>query len=138
MNLGANTLTFAATSTITMVSGGITAALGSNVIFPNDITEIPASMFRNNEVNNVTFAADMTLRGDLTINGIWTGAFNIITNENVLTIGENATLPALSGAAYIQGNLQRTVSANPTIFPSFNVNNSLIYILNKIGPSTDP
>lgn len=125
LNLGANTLTFAANSTITMVSGGITAGIGSSVVFPASITEIPASMFRNNAVNNVTFAADMTLLGDLTINGIWSGAFDVKTGDNVLTIGENATLPALAVGAHVIGNLQRTVTATPTVF---SVGNGTDYI----------
>lgn len=116
-DLGTNTLTFDATSFLTMISGGIKAGTGSTVDLKSSITTVPASMFRNNECYNLTTAADLTLAGDLTINGTLSGVFQITTNENTLTFGPSATLPVYTDADHIKGNVRRTVTSTATVYP---------------------
>ncbi|HPI21482.1 MAG TPA: hypothetical protein PKY56_14050, partial [Candidatus Kapabacteria bacterium] len=116
-NLGIYKLTFDAASFITMISGGIKAGTNSTVDLSTSIVTVPASMFRNNECYNLTIGQDITIQGDLAINGTWTGAFDVTTGDNILTIGASAVIPALGSSAYIKGNLRRTVVNNPaTIF----------------------
>jgi len=116
-DLGSYTLTFNTSFNVVMISGGIKAGTGSAVVLPNiaNLT-IPPTMFRNNEVNNLTIANTLNLAGDLRINGTLTGAYNITTNDNVLTFGPSATLPAFSSTAYVIGNLRRYVKNTNTKF----------------------
>ncbi len=116
-DLGSYILTFNTSFNVVMISGGIKAGTGSTVVLPNiaNLT-IPASMFRNNEVNNLTIAAAINLAGDLRINGTLTGAFSITTNNNILTFGPSATLPTFSSSAYVIGNMRRYVTNSNTRF----------------------
>ncbi len=118
VDIGANTLTFNNTSVLNLVSGSIKADAGS-VVFGTHAsqTTIPANIFINNTVNDLTIAAATTLGGDLIINGTLTGLFSITTNTNTLTFGPNATLPAYVAATHIIGNLKRTVTNTATVFP---------------------
>ncbi|HOQ48282.1 MAG TPA: T9SS type A sorting domain-containing protein, partial [Candidatus Kapabacteria bacterium] len=115
-DLGTHTLTFNNTFNLVMISGGIKAGTGSSVVLPAAATSLPATMFRNNECYNLTIAAPITLLSDLRINGTLTGAFSITTNDNVLTFGPNATLPAYSSGSYVVGNLRRYVKNTSTKF----------------------
>jgi hypothetical protein len=124
LDLGTNTLTFADGALLTMLSGGIDAGNGSSVVFNNDITTIPATMFVDNEADDVTFLADMTLAGDLTLNGTITGVFSITTDDNLLTFGENAVLPAYTSTKHVIGNLRRTLDDDATVY---NLGNGTVY-----------
>jgi len=115
-DLGTHTLTFNNTFNLVMISGGIKAGTGSSVVLPAAATSLPATMFRNNECYNLTIAAPISLLSDLRINGTLTGAFSITTNDNVLTFGPNATLPAYSSGSYVVGNLRRYVKNTSTKF----------------------
>ncbi len=116
-DLGTYTLTFNTSFNLVMISGGIKAGTGSSVVLPNiaNLT-IPATMFRNNECNNLTIANTIILAGDLRINGTLTGAFSITTNDNILTFGPNAVLPAFTPTSYVIGNLRRYVKNTVTRF----------------------
>jgi hypothetical protein len=117
-DIGANTLTFNGSSAITMLSGGIKADVGTVVMNTTNST-IPASMFRNNIVKNLTLAnIDLTLASDLTITGTLaqTNNNNILTKDNKLTFGPDAILPTFSVSKHIVGNLKRTVKNTATIF----------------------
>jgi hypothetical protein len=114
-DLGTNTLTFTTSFNLIMLSGGINAGTSSTFVLPGAAT-LPASTFVNNECYNITLAGDLTLKGDLKVDGTWTGAFNIITGNNTFTIGAAATIPTLSSAAFIQGNLIRYVTNTATTF----------------------
>jgi hypothetical protein len=126
-NLGTNTLTFNTGSEITMVSGGILAGTNSSVVLSNNMVEIPASMFRNNECYNLSYGANaagdfegVTLLGDLTVNGTLTAAttaFNIYTGENILTFGPSVVLPTFTVDDHVVGNLKRTVRSTATTYP---------------------
>lgn len=114
-DLGSYTLTFNTTFNLVMISGGIKAGTGSTVVLPNTANlTIPATMFRNNECNNLTIANTITLAGDLRINGTLSGAYSITTNNNTLTFGPNASLPAFSNTAYVIGNMRRYVKNSAT------------------------
>jgi hypothetical protein len=116
-DLGNNTLTFNTSFNLVMISGGIKAGTGSTVVLPGIANlVIPATMFRNNECHNLTIANTITLAGDLRINGTLTGAFTITTNNNILTFGPSASLPAFSNTAYVNGNLRRFVTNNPIVY----------------------
>ena len=116
-DLGNNTLTFNTSFNLVMISGGIKAGTGSTVVLPNIANlVIPATMFRNNECHNLTIANTITLAGDLRINGTLTGAFTITTNNNILTFGPSASLPAFNSTAYVNGNLRRFVTNNPIVY----------------------
>lgn len=116
-DLGANTLTFDAISFITMISGGIKAGTGSTVDLTTSINNTPPSMFRDEECYNLTIGGDITIGGNLRVNGTLAGVHNIFTNDNVLTFGPLATLPAFTDAAHVVGNLKRYVKNNPpTVF----------------------
>lgn len=100
-----------------MISGGIKAGTGSTVDLTTSINNTPPSMFRDEECYNLTIAADLTIGGNLRVNGTLAGVFNIFTNDNVLTFGPLATLPAFTDAAHVVGNLKRYVKNNPpTVF----------------------
>ena len=116
-NLGTNTLTFNTTSFITMISGGIKAGTNSTVDLKNSITSIPGTMFIDEECYNLTIGAAINLEGSLKINGTLTGVYNITTNDNILTFGPAATLPAFTGNAHVIGNVRRTVTSTATSFP---------------------
>jgi len=125
LDLNGNTLNISAAATIQILrySGGIDAEdVGSTVILNNNasVTTIPANLFKNNTVRNLTLAngTDYTLGGDLTITGTFTWATpaDIITNNNTLTFGPNATLPSFTSTAHIIGNLKRTVTNTATVF----------------------
>jgi len=126
-DLGTNTLTFLGTFNPVVMSGGTKAGAGSSVVLPNlaNIT-IPASMFRNNEVNNLTTASSIILASDLKINGTLSGLNNITTNDNTLTFAQNATMPAFTSSAHVVGNLRRYVTNAATTFPVGN-GSSLYY-----------
>lgn len=117
-DLGTNTLTFVTDFNCIMISGGIKAGTGSTVVLPAVAKIlIPPSMFRDEECYNLTIAADLTIGGNLRVNGTLAGVFNIFTNDNVLTFGPLATLPAFTDAAHVVGNLKRYVKNNPpTVF----------------------
>lgn len=118
LDIGAYTLTFNATTVLNLVSGSIDADAGA-VVFSTHAsqTTIPANLFTNNTVNDLTVAAATTLGSDLTINGTLTGLFQITTNDNTLTFGPNATIPAYVAATHIVGNLKKTVTSTATVFP---------------------
>ncbi|MBE2188776.1 MAG: hypothetical protein KGZ71_05985 [Desulfobulbaceae bacterium] len=118
VDIGANTLTFNNTSVLNLVSGSIKADAGS-VVFGTHTsqTTIPANVFTNNIVNNLTIAAATTLGGDLTVNGTLAGLFQITTNNNTMTFGPSAVLPVYVAATHIVGNLRRTVTNTATVFP---------------------
>jgi len=125
-DLGNNTLTFNTSFNLVMISGGIKAGTGSTVVLPGIANlVIPATMFRNNECHNLTIANAITLAGDLRINGTLTGAYTITTNNNILTFGPSASLPAFTSTAYVNGNLRRFVTNSPIVY---NVGISGIYI----------
>lgn len=125
LDLNGNTLDISAAATIQILrySGGIDAEdVGSTVVLNTNasVTTIPANLFKNNTVRNLTLAnsQDYTLGGDLTITGTlaWGTPADIITNNNTLTFGPNATLPTFTSTAHIIGNLKRTVTNTATVF----------------------
>ncbi|MCO5250429.1 MAG: hypothetical protein M9949_03295 [Candidatus Kapabacteria bacterium] len=118
LDIDVNTLTFNNTSVLNLVSGSIKADAGS-VVFGTHAsqTTIPANVFTNNIANNLTIAAATILGGDLTINGTLTGLFQITTNNNTLTFGPSAVLPAYVDGTHIVGNLRLTVDNTATVFP---------------------
>jgi len=109
------TLTLANTSELTRLSGGIKADAGE-VVFGASHTTIPGNLFIDDIVNDLTIAVATTLGGNLIVNGILSGVFDITTNDNVLTFGSNATLPAFTDAAHVIGNLRRYVNNQATTF----------------------
>jgi hypothetical protein len=118
LNLGTNILT-TGTGEITRLSGSITAGSGSTVVLGTigGTNVIPANLFTDNICNNMTIGVAKTLGGDLTINGTLNGVFTITTGDNVLTFGPSAIMPAYTSAAFINGNLRRTVTSSSTAFP---------------------
>lgn len=125
LDLNGNILDISAANTIQILrySGGIDVEdVGSTVVLNTNssVTTIPANLFKNNTVRNLTLAnsQDYTLGGDLTITGTFTWATpaDIITNNNTLTFGPNATLPTFTNTAHIIGNLKRTVTNTATVF----------------------
>ncbi|HRP01208.1 MAG TPA: hypothetical protein PLE30_01025 [Candidatus Kapabacteria bacterium] len=118
LDLSTYTLTLNNTTVLQRVSGGIDAEDGSVILGTHaSHTTIPANLFKNNTVNNLTIAAATTLAGDLTVNGTLTGVFQITTNNNILTFGPSATLPAYVAGTHVVGNLKRTVTNTATAFP---------------------
>jgi len=118
LNLSTYTLTLNNATVLKRVSGGINADNGSVVLGTDPSqTTIPANLFKDNTVKNLTIAGATILDGDLTINGGLTGVYTITTNENTLTFGPSATLPAFAAAAHVIGNLKRTVTNTATVFP---------------------
>lgn len=124
LDIGANTLTLNDGTILNLVSGSIKAdAVGSGVVFGTHAsqTTIPANLFTNNVVNNITISiADVTLGGDLTINGTLTNATpsSIITNNNTLTFGASSVgFATFTAAKPVIGNLRRTVTNAATVFP---------------------
>ncbi len=116
-DIGTNILTFDNnTFNMVMLSGGIDADAGT-VVLPSIETVIPASMFANNIVKNLTLADATTIAGDVTITGALSGVQQITTNDNVLIFGPDATIPAYTSTYHIVGNLQRTVKSTATLFP---------------------
>lgn len=149
VNTGINTLdisnyalTFTTDFNIVMLSGGIDASQGT-VILPDLALTIPASMFRNNLVKNLTLLSglggtkDVILAGDLTINGILTrdNAGYILTKDNLLAFGPNATLPTFTNSKHIIGNLRRTVNNTATVF-SLGDGTTLLPVTMKFATAT--
>lgn len=125
LSLGAYTLDLTSATSINKVSGSIYTGTSSTVKWATAVTTMPANIFSNDQVNNLTLPAALTLAGDLEILGTLSGLFNITTGDNTLTFGPSANIPAYNSATYIIGNLRRTVkSGTPTYF---NIGSSAAY-----------
>lgn len=116
LDLSSYTLTLNNTTVLNRASGGIDADNGV-VVLGTSHTTIPANLFKNNIVKDLTIVAPTTLGGDLTINGTLSGVFMVTTNNNTLTFGPNAGALPFTDAAHVVGNLQRTVTSTATLFP---------------------
>jgi hypothetical protein len=115
-DIGAYTLTFNdPTSSVSVLSGGIGADSGK-VVLNTGITTLPASIFRDNTVKDLTLLGDISLGGNLTVTGTLSGLYKITTNDNLLTFGPNVLLPTYTGTKHIVGNLRRTVDNAATTY----------------------
>ncbi len=116
LDLGTNTLTFTGTGNPIIVSGQMDAGTAT-VVFPAAITEIPANIFLNDEVDDITIAANVTLLGNLIVNSDFQGIFDVTTGDNYLELASGAT-DDFTNAAHVIGNLRKTVTgATATTFP---------------------
>ncbi len=107
---------------ISLESGSMTANAATVLLDNNTtITTIPANLFKDNNVKNLTLRnnVDYTLGGDLYVGTALTQATagDINTNGNVLTLGNGCTIPTYDGTDHIIGTLKRTVTSAATVFP---------------------
>ncbi len=116
LDLGSNTLTFTGTGNPVIVSGQMDAGTAT-VVFPAAITEIPANIFLNDEVDDITIAANVTLLGNLKVKTDFQGIFDVTTGDNYLELASGAT-DDFTNAAHVIGNLRKTVTGATAItFP---------------------
>ncbi len=118
LNLAGNTLTLVADGSVNIVSGQMLANATSSAVDFGTITQIPANMFVDDEIEDITIAADITLLGNLTINGLLTTAPNsIYTGDNILTFGPDYTQSnPFTTAKHVIGRLRKTVTNGATLF----------------------
>ena len=105
---------------IVMNSGSIIASSGTVDLAAASFTKIPANMFRNNTVKNLTLGnTEYHLGGDLIVTTTLTQGTvnNMYTEGNTVTFGASATVPTFTSTDHIIGTLKRTVTDAATIFP---------------------